>query len=74
MFGRGKGQQSLYGPVERASVTARAEAEADRLPASAATRAAPVVAGPRLVAAGGGLRPAGTAGGGRARRFLRWST
>ncbi|MFI9587905.1 hypothetical protein ACIHCQ_40305 [Streptomyces sp. NPDC052236] len=65
---------ALCTPAEQASAPAWLAEETARHPAHAAARLAPALAGLRLVATGGSFAADGTADGGRARRFLGWST
>lgn len=65
---------SLCDAAERTAVLAWIEAESVRGPARVRTRLAPALAGLRLAAGGGSFGADGTADGGRARRFLGWST
>ncbi|WP_031487030.1 hypothetical protein [Streptomyces bicolor] len=65
---------SLCTPDEQRRVVAGLDEEAARHPAHVTARLAPALAGLLLVAEGGAFGPAGTADGGRARRFLGWST
>jgi len=65
---------SLCPPAEQRRVLDDLDAEAARHAPHVAARLAPVLAGLRLVADGGGFAPDGTADGGRARRLLGWTT
>ncbi|MFF8279794.1 hypothetical protein ACF05T_27420 [Streptomyces lateritius] len=65
---------SLCDPSALASAPERLAEEVARHPAHVAARLAPALAGLRLVADGGRFGPDGIAEGGRARRFLGWST
>ncbi|MCC3655681.1 hypothetical protein LIX60_30330 [Streptomyces sp. S07_1.15] len=65
---------SLCPPEERSRVIAALGEETARHPAHVAPRLAPALAGLALVAEGGTFGGDGTADGGRARRFLGWST
>ncbi|MFG2372793.1 hypothetical protein ACGFY9_15105 [Streptomyces sp. NPDC048504] len=65
---------SLCAPAEQRRVLDDLDAEAARHADHVAARLAPVLAGLRLVADGGGFAPDGTADGGRARRLLGWTT
>ncbi|MFJ2212026.1 hypothetical protein ACIQVO_01745 [Streptomyces sp. NPDC101062] len=65
---------SLCPPEEQRRVIAGLNEETARHPAHAATRLAPALAGLALAVEGGAFGPDGTADGGRARRFLGWST
>ncbi|MGW1893226.1 hypothetical protein ACWCP6_23720 [Streptomyces sp. NPDC002004] len=67
-------QLALCAPQEQERVLAGLDEETARHPAHVAGRLAPAVAGLRLVAEGGRFAPDGTSDGGRARRFLGWST
>lgn len=65
---------SLCAPAEQRRVLDDLDAEAARHADHVAARLAPVLAGLRLVADGGGFAPDGTADGGRGRRLLGWTT
>jgi len=65
---------ALCTPAEQTRLLAGLDAETARHPAHVAARLAPALAGLRLVADGGSFTADGTALGGRARRFLGWST
>ncbi|WP_193475003.1 hypothetical protein [Streptomyces griseomycini] len=65
---------SLCPPAEQRRVIAGLHEETARHPAHAAARLAPALAGLDMVAGGGAFAGDGTADGGRARRFLGWST
>lgn len=67
-------QLSLCTPDERDQVLAWMGEETARHPVHVGTRLAPALLGLRLVADGGGFAPDGTSLGGRARRFVGWST
>ncbi|KUL31060.1 hypothetical protein [Streptomyces regalis] len=65
---------SLCPPDEQRRFLAGLDEETARHPAHVTTRVAPALAGLLLVAEGGTFDADGTAAGGRARRFLGWST
>ncbi|KUO03443.1 hypothetical protein [Streptomyces caeruleatus] len=65
---------SLCPPAEQRRFLAGLAEETARHPAHVATRLAPALAGLALTAEGGAFDDDGTADGGRARRFLGWST
>lgn len=65
---------ALCTPAEQARLLSGLDEETARHPAHVAARLAPALAGLRLVADGGSFIADGTALGGRARRFLGWST
>ncbi|GAA4041831.1 hypothetical protein GCM10022233_08360 [Streptomyces shaanxiensis] len=65
---------SLCPPDEQRRLIADLSEETARHPAHVTTRLAPALAGLALVAEGGGFDADGTADGGRARRFLGWSS
>lgn len=65
---------ALCTPAEQTRLLAGLDEETARHPAHVAARLAPALAGLQLVAAGGSFADDGTALGGRARRFLGWST
>ncbi|WP_128431076.1 hypothetical protein [Streptomyces cyaneus] len=65
---------SLCRPEEQRRFIAGLDEETARHPAHVTTRLAPALAGLLLVAEGGTFDTDGTASGGRARRFLGWST
>ncbi|EFE64962.1 conserved hypothetical protein [Streptomyces viridosporus ATCC 14672] len=65
---------SLCPPEEQRRIITNLHEEAARRPAHVATRLAPALAGLTLVTGGGAFGDDGTADGGRARRFLGWST
>ncbi|MEU8784405.1 hypothetical protein [Streptomyces sp. NPDC048637] len=65
---------ALCTPAEQTRLLGGLGEETARHPAHVAARLAPALAGLHLVAAGGSFTADGTALGGRARRFLGWST
>ncbi|MCX4637875.1 hypothetical protein OG775_22560 [Streptomyces platensis] len=65
---------ALCTPAEQSRLLSGLDEETARHPAHVAVRLAPALAGLHLVAAGGGFAADGTALGGRARRFLGWTT
>ncbi|MFE9171698.1 hypothetical protein ACFYNZ_19665 [Streptomyces kebangsaanensis] len=65
---------SLCPPEEQRRVIAGLDEETARRPAHVVTRLAPALAGLALVSGGAAFGGDGTADGGRARRFLGWST
>lgn len=65
---------SLCPPEDQRRIIAGLNEETARHPAQVATRLAPALAGLVLVAEGGAFGGDGTTDGGRARRFLGWST
>ncbi|MFD3730411.1 hypothetical protein [Streptomyces sp. NPDC058632] len=65
---------SLCPPEEQRRVLTALDEETARHPVHVATRLAPALAGLALVTEGGAFDGDGTADGGRARRFLGWST
>ncbi|GAA4930806.1 hypothetical protein ACFPM3_02820 [Streptomyces coeruleoprunus] len=65
---------SLCTPDEQVAVRAAMDEELGRHPARVGSALAPALAGLDLVAAGGSFDRDGTADGGRARRFLGWTT